>query len=67
MSLHIGEVSEDNWREVASLEVAKSQQQFIERNAFSLAESQYEKLGKSVALNDNEPSLAMRCLVGQLI
>ncbi|PJZ19435.1 spermidine acetyltransferase, partial [Bacillus cereus] len=54
MTLHICEVTEKNWRSVAALNVAKDQQQFIESNAFSLAESLYEKNGTSVGLYDGE-------------
>lgn len=54
MTLHICEVTEQNWRSVAALNVAKDQQQFIESNAFSLAESLYEKNGTSVGLYDGE-------------
>ncbi|WP_342719131.1 GNAT family N-acetyltransferase [Bacillus paramycoides] len=54
MTLHICEVTETNWRSVAALNVAKDQQQFIESNAFSLAESLYEKNGTSVGLYDGE-------------
>ncbi|TKJ05909.1 GNAT family N-acetyltransferase, partial [Bacillus cereus] len=42
MNLHICEVTAKNWRSVVALDVAKDQQQFIESNAFSLAESLYE-------------------------
>lgn len=54
MTLHICEVTEKNWRSVAALNVAKDQQQFIESNAFSLAESLYEGNGTSVGLYDGE-------------
>lgn len=54
MTLHFCEVTEKNWRSVAALNVAKDQQQFIESNAFSLAESLYEKNGTSVGLYDGE-------------
>jgi len=54
MTLHFCEVTEKNWRSVAALNVAKDQQQFIESNAFSLAESLYEKNGTSVGLYDEE-------------
>lgn len=54
MNLHFSEVTPDNWREVAALEVAKDQQQFIESNAFSLAESLYEGKGTSMGLYDGE-------------
>lgn len=54
MTLHICEVTEKNWRWVAALNVAKDQQQFIESNAFSLAESLYEGNGTSVGLYDGE-------------
>ncbi|HDR7799986.1 TPA: GNAT family N-acetyltransferase [Bacillus tropicus] len=54
MNLHICEVTANNWRSVAALNVAKDQQQFIESNAFSLAESLYEENGTSVGLYDGE-------------
>ncbi|QQN85518.1 GNAT family N-acetyltransferase [Bacillus toyonensis] len=54
MNLHICEVTAKNWRSVAALNVAKNQQQFIESNAFSLAESLYEGNGTSVGLSDGE-------------
>lgn len=54
MNLHICEVTAKNWRSVAALSVAKDQQQFIESNAFSLAESLYEGNGTSVGLYDGE-------------
>ncbi|MFD3449681.1 GNAT family N-acetyltransferase [Microbacteriaceae bacterium 4G12] len=54
MNLHICEVTKANWRSVAALNVAKDQQQFIESNAFSLAESLYEKNATSLALYDEE-------------
>ncbi|PHA36651.1 GNAT family N-acetyltransferase [Bacillus wiedmannii] len=54
MTLHIREVTEKNWRSVAALNVAKNQQQFIESNSFSLAESLFEGNGTSVGLYDGE-------------
>jgi len=54
MNLHICEVTANNWRSVAALDVATEQQQFIESNAFSLAESLYEENGTSVGLYDGE-------------
>ncbi len=54
MNLHICEVTAKNWRSVVALDVAKDQQQFIESNAFSLAESLYEGNGTSVGLYDGE-------------
>ncbi len=54
MSLHISEVTANNWRSVAELSVAEQQSQFIESNAYSLAESQFEKKWKSVGLYDDE-------------
>jgi diamine N-acetyltransferase len=54
MNLHICEVTAKNWRSVVALDVAKDQQQFIESNAFSLAESLYEENGTSVGLYDGE-------------
>ncbi|MGU3353284.1 GNAT family N-acetyltransferase [Bacillus sp. M5A3_1b] len=54
MTLHIREVTEKNWRSLAALNVAKDQQQFIESNSFSLAESLFEGNGTSVGLYDGE-------------
>ncbi|MEG0260616.1 MAG: GNAT family N-acetyltransferase [Lysinibacillus sp.] len=54
MNLHFCEVTSDNWRAVAALEVAEDQRRFIESNAFSVAESMYEKKGTSIALYDGE-------------
>lgn len=54
MNLHFSEVTKSNWRAVAALQVAKEQQQFIESNAFSLAETLYEGNGISIGLYDNE-------------
>ncbi|EMA6343137.1 GNAT family N-acetyltransferase [Bacillus cytotoxicus] len=54
MNLHICEVTANNWRSVAALHVASEQQQFIESNAFSLAESLYEGNGTSIGLYDGE-------------
>ncbi|MBY0597910.1 GNAT family N-acetyltransferase [Bacillus bingmayongensis] len=54
MNLHICEVTANNWRSVAALDVATEQQQFIESNTFSLAESLYEENGTSVGLYDGE-------------
>ncbi|MGR6010119.1 GNAT family N-acetyltransferase [Bacillus cereus] len=65
MTLHICEVTEKNWRSVAALNVAKDQQQFIESNAFSLAESLYEGNGTSVGLYDGETLVGlMQCMDG---
>lgn len=54
MNLHLCEVTPSNWRAVATLEVSPNQQQFIESNAFSLAESLYEGKGTSIGLYDGE-------------
>ncbi|MEC2077187.1 GNAT family N-acetyltransferase [Metabacillus fastidiosus] len=54
MSLHIREVTAENWRSIAALSVSEQQKQFIESNAFSLAESQFEENGISVGLYDKE-------------
>ncbi|WP_313799556.1 GNAT family N-acetyltransferase [Cytobacillus sp.] len=54
MSLHIREVTADNWRLVAGLSVSEQQTQFIESNAYSLAESKFENKGISVGLYDGE-------------
>lgn len=54
MNLHICEVTVHNWRSVAALDVTAEQRQFIESNAFSLAESLYEGNATSLALYDRE-------------
>lgn len=54
MSLHIREITSDNWRAAAALSVSTDQQRFIETNAFSMAESLYEKNAVSVGMYDNE-------------
>ncbi|MBS4174121.1 GNAT family N-acetyltransferase [Bacillus sp. FJAT-49736] len=54
MPLHIREVTKENWRAVAELSVSKQQLHFIESNAYSLAESQYEKKWISVGLYDED-------------
>ncbi|MED3574235.1 GNAT family N-acetyltransferase [Cytobacillus praedii] len=54
MSLHIREVTTDNWRLVAGLSVSEQQTRFIESNAYSLAESKFENNGVSVGLYDGE-------------
>ncbi|MDP7980948.1 GNAT family N-acetyltransferase [Bacillus sp. WLY-B-L8] len=54
MNLHICEVTASNWRSVAALDVAEEQRQFIESNAFSLAESLFEGNATSLALYDKE-------------
>ena len=54
MSLHICEVTKDNWRAVAALSVSEQQSHFIESNAYSLAESLFEKKGISVGLYDGD-------------
>jgi len=54
MSLHIREVTKENWRSVAELAVSEQQAPFIESNAYSLAESQYDKKWISVGLYDDE-------------
>ena len=54
MSLHIREVTANNWRSVADLSVSEHQSQFIESNAYSLAESQFEKKWISVGLYNDE-------------
>ncbi|MBH5319613.1 GNAT family N-acetyltransferase [Paenibacillus sp. GSMTC-2017] len=54
MSLHLEEVTAANWREVAALQVAEEQGQFIESNSFSMAESLFEGNGISLALYDGE-------------
>lgn len=54
MSLHIGEVTKENWRSVAALSVSEQQTHFIESNAFSLAECLFEKNAKSLGLYDDK-------------
>lgn len=54
MDLRIREVTTDNWRSVVALSVSEQQNQFIESNAFSLAESKFEDNGISVGLYDGE-------------
>lgn len=54
MNLHICEVTAKNWRSVAALNVTAEQRQFIESNAFSLAESLFEENATSLALYDKE-------------
>ncbi|ASK63974.1 spermidine acetyltransferase [Virgibacillus phasianinus] len=54
MPLHICEVTTENWRPVTALSVSEQQSKFIESNAFSLAESQFEKNGISFGLYDGE-------------
>lgn len=52
MSLHIREVTADNWMDIASLSVNDNQKDFIESNSFSLAQSKFEPEWKSVGLYD---------------
>ncbi|MGE7545979.1 GNAT family N-acetyltransferase [Sporosarcina newyorkensis] len=54
MSLHIREVTTDNWEDIAYLSVNDDQKNFIESNAFSLAQSKFEPEWKSVGLYDEE-------------
>ncbi|WP_068676747.1 GNAT family N-acetyltransferase [Oceanobacillus sp. Castelsardo] len=54
MALHIREVTTENWRSIAALSVSEQQKQYIESNAFSLAESKFEGNGISVGLYDEE-------------
>ncbi|MWV42931.1 GNAT family N-acetyltransferase [Paenibacillus sp. HJL G12] len=54
MSLHIREITSENWRAAAALSVSEEQQHFIESNAFSMAECFYEKNAVSVGMYDNE-------------
>ncbi|WP_153731488.1 GNAT family N-acetyltransferase [Sporosarcina obsidiansis] len=54
MSLHIREVTSENWLEIASLSVNNSQKNFIESNSFSLAQSKFEPEWKSVGLYDKD-------------
>lgn len=54
MDLRIREVTTENWRSVVALSVTEQQNQFIESNAFSLAESKFEENGISVGLYDGK-------------
>lgn len=54
MSIHIREVTKENWRSVAALSVSGQQHQFIESNSFSLAETQFENNAISFGLYDEE-------------
>ncbi|WP_054709873.1 GNAT family N-acetyltransferase [Bacillus sp. JCM 19041] len=54
MSLHIREVTKENWRAVVALKVSEAQSEFIESNAFSILETEIEKNGVSVGLYDEE-------------
>lgn len=63
MSLHIREVTKENWRSVAELAVSEQQAPFIESNAYSLAESQYDKKWISVGLYDDETLVGYAMLV----
>ncbi|AJS60199.1 GNAT family N-acetyltransferase [Paenibacillus sp. IHBB 10380] len=54
MSLHICEVTKENWRSVAALSVSEQQKHFIENNAFSLAECMFENYATSLGLYDEE-------------
>lgn len=54
MSIHLQEVNRNNWREIAALEVAENQKDFIESVPFCLAESFIERLTTSFGLYDND-------------
>ncbi|GKV66948.1 MULTISPECIES: GNAT family N-acetyltransferase [unclassified Sporosarcina] len=54
MSLHIREVTAENWEDIAYLSVNDNQKDFIESNSFSLAQSKFEPEWKSVGLYDKE-------------
>lgn len=54
MSLLIRAVTTESWRSVAALSVSGHQNQFIESNSFSLAESLFEENGVSFGLYDEE-------------
>lgn len=64
MPLHIREVTIENWRSVASLSVSEQQNQFIESNAFSLVESQFEENGISVGYMMRKLLLDLQCMAG---
>lgn len=42
MAVSLRPVTQENWRDVAHLEVAEDQRQFVATNSFSLAEAAYE-------------------------
>lgn len=54
MDLFIREVNADNWDEVAMLSVNEDQKEFIESNAYSLAQSKFEAGWTAVGLYDGE-------------
>ncbi|WP_152658241.1 N-acetyltransferase [Oceanobacillus sp. CFH 90083] len=54
MSIYIEEVNKENWREIAALEVAENQKDFMESVSFCLAESFIERLTTSLGLYDNQ-------------
>lgn len=54
MSIYLQEVSQDNWREIAALEVADNQKNLIESVPFCLAESFIEQRTTSLGLYDND-------------
>ncbi|WP_182201508.1 GNAT family N-acetyltransferase [Paraliobacillus salinarum] len=54
MSLHICEVTADNWLHVSRLSVSNYQEKFIESNLFSLAQSKFEPQWKSMGLYDED-------------
>lgn len=54
MSMHIREITSENWRAAAGLSVSAEQQRFIESNAFSMAECFYEKNAVSVGMYDDD-------------
>lgn len=54
MGIYLKEVNIENWRDVVSLSVAENQKNYIESNAFSLAESKFLKQWKPMAIYHNE-------------
>lgn len=54
MGLRICEVTTGNWQEIALLSVADNQENYIESNAFSIAQSKFETQWNSVGLYDGE-------------
>ncbi|MGL4730619.1 MAG: GNAT family N-acetyltransferase [Clostridium sp.] len=50
MNVEIRKITRENWRAVEKLQVTKSQEDYIEPNSYSLAQSYFEPEWKSVAL-----------------
>jgi diamine N-acetyltransferase len=54
MGLRIREVTEENWKAVALLSVEENQEEYIESNSFSIAQSLFETHWNSVGLYDHQ-------------